>query len=198
MIVEELKRIRNKTLPYLFPLVTSKNSKISDFKDDTFFPKCNFVNVFRYSELHSDLDKHLFVIYKYSPNPQFEVFIERLKRSRNFYSVEDIDKYMIMIIYKFPSEYLKALTKFDNGQYSKLKNEEKLKILSFYSVTSQDKFGPAGVLFKKDWRREEIETRIGMKLPDDAELSSIPDLEQETFFKKYLNDAEGNIRRELV
>jgi hypothetical protein len=193
MMLEELKAIKNKTLPYLFPLITSKTSKLSDYKDDESFPKCNFINVFRHSELHPDLDKHLFVVYKFSPNPQFDAFMTRLRRNRNFHSMEDLDKYSVVLIFEVPSECQKTLDHFDKGEFSKFKNDDKAKILTFYSVSSQDKFGPAGVLYKKEWRRLEIESKIGMSLPADAELSSIPDLKLETYFKKYLENDEGDI-----
>ena len=82
------------------------------------------------------------------------------------------------------------MTLFDKGGYSKFRAEDKKQVLDFYSVTSSDKFGPAGVLYKKEWRRLEIENKIDMKLPEDAELSSIPDLEQETYYLKYKNTNE--------
>ena len=85
----------------------------------------------------------------------------------------------------------KTLKHFDNGEYSKFKLEDKKRILDFYSVTSNDKFGPAGVLYKKEWRRLEIEKKIDMKLPEDAELSSIADIEQETYFNKYKTQDES-------
>jgi hypothetical protein len=96
-----------------------------------------------------------------------------------------------MVIFEFPTDSLKTLKHFDNGEYSKFKLEDKKKILDFYSVTSNDKFGPAGVLYKKEWRRLEIEKKIDMRLPEDAELSSIADIEQETYFNKYKTQDES-------
>jgi hypothetical protein len=190
MSLEELKKIKNKTVAYLLPLIANKNGKFADFKDDEHFPKCNFINAFRYCEEFPDLDTHIFVIYKYSPNPQFEELLNRFKRYSSFHSVIDNDKYTVIIVFEIPYNSKKALTLFDKGGYSKFKAEDKKQILDFYSVTSSDKFGPAGVLYKKEWRRLEIESKIDMKLPEDAELSSIPDLEQETYYLKYKNTNE--------
>jgi len=190
MSLEELKKIKNKTVAYLLPLIANKNGKFADFKDDEHFPKCNFINAFRYCEEFPDLDTHIFVIYKYSPNPQFEELLNRFKRYSSFHSIIDNDKYTVIIVFEIPYSSKKALTLFDKGGYSKFKAEDKKQILDFYSVTSSDKFGPAGVLYKKEWRRLEIESKIDMKLPEDAELSSIPDLEQETYYLKYKNTNE--------
>jgi hypothetical protein len=190
MSLEELKKIKNKTVAYLLPLIANKNGKFADFKDDEHFPKCNFINAFRYCEEFPDLDTHIFVIYKYSPNPQFEELLNRFRRYSSFHSIIDNDKYTVIIVFEIPYSSKKALTLFDKGGYSKFKAEDKKQILDFYSVTSSDKFGPAGVLYKKEWRRLEIESKIDMKLPEDAELSSIPDLEQETYYLKYKNTNE--------
>lgn len=191
MSLEEVKKIKNKSIAYLLPLVANKNSKLADFKDDEHFPKCNFINVFRYCEEFPELDTHLFVLYKYSPNPIFDDFLNKFKKSANFHSIVDNDKYIVMVIFEVPADSLKTLKHFDNGEYSKFRLEDKKKILDFYSVTSNDKFGPAGVLYKKEWRRLEIEKKIDMKLPEDAELSSIADIEQETYFNKYKTQDES-------
>ena len=95
------------------------------------------------------------------------------------------EKFSIIIVFEIPFESLNTLKYFDNGLYSKYKLDDKKKILNFYSVTSSDKFVPAGVLYKKDWRKLEIEDTIGMSLPMEAELSSIPDINEETYFLKY-------------
>lgn len=196
MSIEEVKKIKNKTIAYLLPLVANKNDKFATFKDDEHFPKCNFINVFRYCEEYPELDKHLFLLYKYSPNPLFESFINKFKTSSNFHSIIDNDKYTVMVIFEFPTDCLKTLNHFDNGEYSKFKAEDKKKILDFYSFNSSDKFGPAGVLYKKEWRRLEIEKKIGMKLPEDAELSSIADIELETYYIKYkIQDESEDIIR---
>lgn len=193
MTLDEIKQIKNKTLAYLLPLITTKVGKISDFKEDEFFPKCNFINAFRYCEEFPELTQHVFVVYKYSPIAGFEAFITRMKKNPNFHSFVDFDKVSIMLIYKIPFECLNTLTLFDKGSYSKFRAEDKKKILDFYSATSSDIFGPSGVLYKKDWRRLEIEKQIGMSLPQDAELSSIPLLEEETYYNKYKVNNEQEV-----
>ena len=190
MSLEELKKIKNKTVAYLLPLIGNKNSKFADFKDDEHFLKCNFINAFRYCEEFPDLDSHVFVIYKYSPHPQFEELLSKFKKYANFHSVIDNDKFSIIVVFKIPEISKKTLELFDKGAYSKFRAEDKKQILNFYSVTSSDKFGPAGVLYKKEWKRLEIESKIDMKLPEEAELSSVPYLDQETYFIKYKSTNE--------
>ena len=190
MSLDEIKNIKTKTVAYLLPLIANKNGKLADFKDSEHFPKCNFVNAFRYCEEFPDLDTHIFVVYKFSPHPQFEELLNKFKRYSSFHSIIDNDKFSIIIVFEILNLSKKSLELFDKGAYSKFRAEDKKQILDFYSVTSSDKFGPAGVLYKKEWRRLEIENKIDMKLPEDAELSSIPDLEQETYYLKYKNADE--------
>jgi hypothetical protein len=185
MMLDEIKNIKNKTMAYLLPLIANKTGKASDFKDSEHFPKCNFINVFRYCEEYPNLNNHIFVIYKYNPSPQFKEFIDKFKKYPTFHSIIDNDKYSIIIVFEIPFDSLGTLNHFDNGAFSKFKLEDKKRILNFYSVTSNDKFAPAGVLYKKEWRRLEIEELIAAKLPPDAELSSIPYLEEETYYLKY-------------
>jgi hypothetical protein len=190
MSLEDIRKINTKSFPYLFPMVVNKSDKLNDYKDNDVFPRNNFVNVFRYCEFLKHYDKHLFIIYAYSPTNTFELFINKLKKNKNFVEYIELDKYSIMLVYKIPTEYHDCLNNFDNGKFSKFKNSTKIKILDFFSVSSNDKFGPVGVLFKKDWRKEEIENLIGMKLSEDAELSSIPDRETETYFNNYIYKEE--------
>jgi len=185
MSLDEIKNIKNKTVAYLLPLVANKNGKLADFKDSEHFPKCNFINAFRHCEEFPELENHIFVIYKFSPHPQFEELLNKFRRYAAFHSIVDNDKYTVMIVFEVSSASKKTLQLFDIGAYSKFRAEDKKQILDFYSVTSSDKFGPAGVLYKKEWRRLEIENKIDMRLPEDAELSSIPDPEQETYYLKY-------------
>jgi hypothetical protein len=193
MSVEELKELSNKTFPYLFPLVVNKKDKITDFKNDELFPHSNFINVFRYCEKYPQYDKHVFLVYKYSPKPLFETFINKLKNNSNFVLDDDLDKYTVMLIYKIPKEFEHTLKMFDLGKYSQFSNEAKSRILSFFSAKEEDIFNPVGVLYKKLWRKEDIERSIGMKLPDNAELSSIPNIDKETYFNKYIIQNEQEI-----
>ena len=117
----------------------------------------------------------------------------KMKKNPCFHSFVDFDKVSVMLIYEIPFECLNTLALFDKGSYSKFRAEDKKKILDFYSATSSDNFGPSGVLYKKDWRRFEIEKQIGMSLPQDAELSSIPAIEEETYYIKYKVDNEQEV-----
>jgi len=81
MTLDEIKKIKTKTVAYLLPLVTPRNGKITDFKEDEFFPKCNFINAFRYCEEFPELTQHVFVLYKYSPIAGFEAYITKIKKN---------------------------------------------------------------------------------------------------------------------
>lgn len=193
MSVEKLKSLANKTFPYLFPLVVNKKDKITDFKNDELFPHSNFINTFRYCEKYPEYNSHIFLIYKFSPKPQFELFLNKLKNNSNFMFQDDLDKYTIMLVYKVPKEFEHILNLFDLGKYSKFDNKAKLRILDFFSAKEDDKFNPAGVIYQKSWRKKDIEESIGMQLPPNAELSSIPDLNKETYFNKYIIQNEQEI-----
>jgi hypothetical protein len=185
MNLEELKKVKTKSLAYLLPLVALRTDKITNFQNNEIFPQCNFVNVYRHCESLLELKEHIFVLYKFDANFIFGMFLDKMKRNSNFHSVIKIDEASVFIVYKLPDHRVYVLSLFDNGEFSKFKHEEKQTILNFWNTTAEAEFGPAGVLYKREWKRKRVEESIGMKLPDNAELASIPNVEKETYYNKY-------------
>ena len=194
MNLEELRKIKTKSLAYLLPLIATKTDKITDFQNNEIFPQCNFVNVFRYCESLPDLKEHIFLLYKFDSRFTFSMFLDKLKKNPNFQSIVKIDEISIIVIFKLPFHRLYTLSLFDKGEFSKFKHEEKQSILNFWNAAITEEFGPVGVLYKQDWKKKQIENLIGMELPHDAELASIPNVETETYFNKYKSvDSVQNI-----
>jgi hypothetical protein len=185
MNLEELKKKKTKSLCYLLPLIGTKTDKITEFHNNEVFPRCNFINVYRHCESLPELKEHIFVLYKYDANFIFSMFLDKMKKNSNFHSLIKTDEVSILIVYKVPNHRKYILPLFDNGEFSKFKHEEKQTILNFWNVTVADKFGPVGVLYKQEWKKKKVEELIGMDLPHDAELTSIPNVEEETYYNKY-------------
>lgn len=202
---------RNKTIGYVLPFLHNNGKVECDFfwsdKNLGSFPTNLFVNVFSKCEEFPELDTHLFILYKFSPNPIFQNFENKLSYLPEFVKVYDPDKYHRMFVFKIPDEYLDALYKFREGKFSKFKENHKSIIMKFHKLDpvkylkdpSNNRNNISGTLYKQDWKKAQIEEEFlntpavhksqWVRLPHDAEYTSIPNDEQETYLNKYkIND----------
>ncbi len=95
-----------------------------------------------------------------------------------FYRLED-NTYMY--VYNIPSKYQDDYTKFYQGKYSQMSENAKeliCKLSGIKPIINSDVFR---ILYKTAEQRYKVEQSIGQKLPDDAELYSIPDMELEIY-----------------
>ncbi len=107
-----------------------------------------------------------------------------------FYELED-DTYMF--VYNISDRFLEDYTNFCNGKYSKMSDKAKDLICKFSDRRPIMKSQVYKVLFKTNEQRQYIEELVGEKLPKDAEVASIPDMDKEVY--KYCKIKRG---RELI
>ena len=72
---------------------------------------------------------------------------------------------------------------FKEGKYSKLDDEFKLKILDFHGMAVDSALSK--ILFKSDERRKQLEKKLDAEIPDNSELLSIINLEDEILDLNY-------------
>lgn len=173
--------IRNKSATYLLPFVTSSSSMVlQDYISKEIFPTNLFINTFMYYE--NDLENgFLYLVYKrihepvvYYPTIENRLFIN----NPNFVCKIENDLHSI---YKMKVNNELHFTKFKNGGYSRFDKEDKKRILNFLGLSNDGDSKIKGVLYKDEKVRKQLESDIGMKLDPDSELSSIPDIDSETY-----------------
>lgn len=194
----------NKTFGYILPVLHQNGKlKVSDFYSEYNIPTNNFINAFISCEEYPELDRHIFLLYKFTPAPIFNIFEQRLSFLPEYVMSYDPDKYNRMFVFKISDEYLDLFEKFKAGKYSKFLMKDKDIIMNFH-LLGMDKYARAdpplkniisGTLFKQKWKKEQIESEIinspdipkhsWIRLPDDAEFSSVPNFEHETYLNKY-------------
>jgi len=89
-----------------------------------------------------------------------------------------------LYVFDFPKEYLTEYKLFKLGKYSKFSNAAKTVILektSLYYKHSSIAVDVAHVLYKNKERKRKLELELGIKLPDDCELASKFDSNEELF-----------------
>ena len=107
-----------------------------------------------------------------------------LQSSELFHRDFIVDNDYKLYVFKFPIRYITEYQLFQEGKYSEMSKEAKDVIINYTVLTY--KYHPitediVGVLYKKKERKEKLEKMLGMTIPDDVELSSIMDIEKETF-----------------
>ena len=95
-----------------------------------------------------------------------------------------------MFVFEVPRKHVRNYKKFLNGKYSHFSKSYKFDLLEFHNKDIHDDLGQ--VLFRGDKRRKALEKKLGTELPENSEVLSIIDIEQETYdseiykFKKLL------------
>ena len=140
--------------------------------------KRNLVNTYVGSKDHPELDNHIFLLYKFHGTKEFILYEEYLEGRSIFHSKYDPDKHHVMFVFNVPEDYQGIYDQYKKGKYSEFPQDYKIQIFKFHNITDAS-HKVAKVLFKHPDLREELEDRIGAEIPEDAEVSSIPDMNLE-------------------
>jgi hypothetical protein len=91
----------------------------------------------------------------------------------------------LFFIFEFevPKEIINSYNKFIEGKYSEIKEEDKKIVLEFMKkyISLEISIQVMKIFSKSSILREELENKLGMKIPLDIELSSKPNEINETF-----------------
>ena len=123
----------------------------------------------------------LYSLYRFSGDPLFLKFEQALSKFKSF-EKEDPNDGFVLFTFRIPDRHSKNFEKFMNGEYSKFSKLYKMTLLEFHNFDVDDLIGQ--VIFRSDTRRKALEEKLGCVLPEDSELLSIVDLEQEKFNPK--------------
>ncbi len=161
-------RIKNKSFSYLLPLCGDT------FKD---FEYC--IGCFVGSNLTPDLDRKIQLLW----NTDYKDYVyhdDWLVNHNLFFDKYSVCENYVMYIFELPRGYEHIYDLFIDGKYSKFDDEYKNHIIHFHKEfyktdTMKD------VLYKAESMRKKWEEIIGQAIPKDMEVSSIPNIEEETF-----------------
>lgn len=112
----------------------------------------------------------------------FTMYEQRLRE--NEYYIDDVDYgQYVLFIFNLPEDIIEEKHKFIEGKYSKLTDESKSTILKFFRYKYGNLVAKTieNVLVKAEALRIELSEKIVHHIPEDAELSSIIDPEDELF-----------------
>jgi len=173
-------KVRNKSLGYILPLTFQMGKgKITDYWSLSNYPQNLLINSYLVYEkfVYSNC---IYLVYKKQVNnPIYKVFETKyLTGHKNFISQDedtnDFNIYALRIENNFLDDYKLIL----QGKYSKISSEAKVQIIRFAQADKNDRIYQ--VLNKDPRLKKELEERIGCYIDDDADLSDIIDLNNET------------------
>ena len=127
-------------------------------------------------------EHYIQLLYRFSGDPLFLKFEQALSKFKSFERKEDPNDGFVLFTFRIPDRHSKNFEKFMNGEYSKFSKLYKMTLLEFHNFDVDDLIGQ--VIFRSDTRRKALEEKLGCVLPEDSELLSIVDLEQEKFNPK--------------
>ena len=173
-----------KTSKYLMPLLYQKN--VFESRTSMLW-ETNFINCYTGTREEGYM-KHLYVVYRFSGDTHYTTFESKLLKHPYFTRRIDVDKYHVMYVFTISQLELYEYHCFISGKYSRFSEEYKHKIIKFCinpAVTPMSTIPDTplwGVLYKTEKRRKQVEDYVDCKLPEDAELESIPYEHEETYF----------------
>jgi len=131
------------------------------------------------------------LLYRYSGDTLFTKFESALCSFRNFKVRKDPDPHHVLFVFGVPEEAKSSYAAFKDGRYSEITDDWKLRILEFHGFDFDGHTGK--ILFKDPGLRTQIETKLDVQLPIDAELHSKPSLELESFKPEFYSPSKSVI-----
>lgn len=150
----------------------------------------NFINAF----VETPDEQHVIaLLYRFSADPLFLKFESALCAFRTFKYKIDTDSYHVMFVFDIPDTSKNAYERLRAGEYSKIDDFLKLKILDYHGFSMDGQ--TARVLFKSEILRKELEEKLDCIIPKENELHSIFDMSLERFDPDYYYTAKSVIEK---
>jgi len=124
-------------------------------------------------------DNVIALLYRFSAKQDFIKFENMLSELDYFIDSEDISNKTVLYTFDIPIEHLDNYAAFIEGRYSEFDDNYKKRILKFHNNGKTSTLGK--ILYKDPSRKEELEKVLDLSIAidKDAELYSIPNLEEE-------------------
>lgn len=159
---------RNRTTTYILPCLGLSKQKL--------FFDSYFINAYLDIDNNKSLNgKFIYLAYRFIKGERYRQFESLITKYPNYYKTIDVSTNLVVYAFQIPKEYWDDIDKFKTANYSKFSNKLKEKIKISNGVESiQYK-----IVTQNSSYIQELERFLEMKLPENIELDSIPDLNNE-------------------
>lgn len=135
--------------------------------------------------INSYIDKDLkkvILLYRYFPGEYYSNQEIKLQTQDTYLDFIDPNTYTVAYVFCLKELHFKDVEMFVQGKYSSISDVGKRKIFNFHNIANPKvKQELQDVLTKSDSRKKALEEKLGMKIPDNIDLKSKPDLSKEIF-----------------
>ncbi len=162
----------NDTSVYILPLLEIKSNHL--LLDKT------FVNCYiEHYDFKHPLGEFVYLIYRYLPVNYYAKFVSAFQNLDNCkYYQRDKDKRFDCFVLKIEDKFVKDVKLILEGKFSKISEEAKNLILRFHN--QQNPETPLSqILYKGELRRNELEEFLDVKIPDNIDYATKPDIVNE-------------------
>lgn len=184
--IQEIEKNNKGYILYMYETITKSTNFIMPFLGGTrdyYRFKEEFINCYIGTEHSGDYGNYIYLLYRFSGSMEFVQFEERLQNHPYYESSYEVDNYQTMYVFNIPQDYMEEIQLILDGKYSKIKPETKENILRF-NQSKQDSILEK-ILFKDPSWKIELENKLKAALPEEAELYSIFNVEEEIFREKH-------------
>lgn len=178
--LEEGVKMKTKSYSYILPLLC-RELEVKQM--------LNLVNVYIRHESYPELDNHIFCLFEWKANKIYTSFENYLMNHELCVKHEDISSKHYIICFKVNENMQYNYDKYIEGKYSKFTTEYKNFIINFFNLRKDH---AVSMVINQDQRlRKKYEETLGVKLDNDSELSSIIDVDMETFKPSFINESKS-------
>ena len=160
------------TSQFILPIFSNSRKDLFWFNDT----ESAFVNAYLRTRKPITGHKHqeglIYLKYRFLNNPDFIEFEGQIRKRKDFVCAIDPDDEHVIYVLKVPEDRMKILDLFKKGLYSQFPEYHKRRILKFHDYQIGGKMYQ--VLNKDKKLLQDLEKKLGMKLPTDSELMSKP------------------------
>lgn len=145
------------------------------------FIKIKFVDRLKNTYVFLNDEYKICLLYEYSAKKDFAEYENELETNEYYNRTIDVDKKTVLYVFDVPLELMDCLDMFLSGKISYMPKREVM--ISFlvknFNVKKDDDLIK---IIKRDPKyKEKLELELNVKIPDGLDLTSSPDIENETF-----------------
>lgn len=146
--------------------------------------KRGFVNAFLGVEGCADYGQFMYLLYRPAQDDGFEKWNEMIKEHLMYADQSNPDAEHVLIQFRIPVAAREAVSLIMAGRYSKLSNRDKVTILNWHGINKTNIIGQ--ILYQAQELRDKRELELECTLPDNVELKSMFNQEEETYTKNLM------------
>lgn len=171
----------NKSCTYILPLFCTYFYKENKLLEEVLFT--SFLNnCFCIKKENNKRNKEFTIQFNnIKDNKIFDNFLLNLEKTSIY--ISSLKGIHINITFSIPEELLESYNNYLVGSFSQILEEDKKTILSFSkrNISKEISLELHQIFSKSEKKRKELEEKLGMKIPKELELTSKPNVNQETF-----------------